>query len=245
MSSNFIVCPVKDGLRRDQKPWAIPEDAFETLTNAYQFRGRVLRRQGYSLLGRLSTDGGTTFLNLPVMGLRTQEEFVIATQNLIAFDTQNAYSYSGTVFTLLPSVMPVTWSGANYQLFYSINYSGAFWATNSKPGLNGYIVSVFAGQAGAEPYTVNITATGNTFQLGDIIYLLNVTGAAAANNLRQGTVTATGAHLLSPSQTVYAHKWKRDNWYCIVHNKNGYWTRWNSILWKSKQFRWGDRGFLG
>ncbi len=193
MSSNFIVGPIKDGLRKDQKPWAIPEDAFETLTNAYQFRGRILRRQGYSSLGRLSTDGGTTFPNLPVMGLRTQEEFVIATQNLIAFDTRNAYSYNGSVFTLLPSVMPVTWSGANYQLFYSINYSGAFWATNSKPGLNGYIVSLFAGQAGAGPYTVNITATGNTFQLGDIIYLLNITGAGAANNLRQGTVTATGA----------------------------------------------------
>src|SRR5277367_6441095 len=198
MSSNFIIGPIKDGLRKDQKPWAIPEDAFETLTNAYQFRGRILRRQGYSLLGRLSTDGGTTFLNLPVMGLRTQEEFAIATQNLIAFDTQKAYSYNGSVFTLLLSVMPVTWSGANYQLFYTINYSGAMWTTNSNPGLNGLIVTNFANQAlTGLAATVDVTVIGNSiapilnqYVIGDIVYFQNITGPGSANNLAFGTITA-------------------------------------------------------
>jgi len=186
-TSNFIIGPVKDGLRKDQKPWSTPEDSFDTLTNAYQFRGRVVKRSGYTLLGRLAN--GT-----PVMGLRTQENFGIDLQTLIAFDTTKAYMWNGTAFVLLPSVMPVTWSGTDSQFFYTVNYANAFWATNDKPGLNGYAVTLFGGAANPSPgvFTVNVTAAGNTFALGDVIYFLNVTGAAAANNLRQGVVTAIG-----------------------------------------------------
>lgn len=41
------------GQRTDLKPFMIPEKAFTTLTNAYIFRGRVRRKGGYGLLGRL------------------------------------------------------------------------------------------------------------------------------------------------------------------------------------------------
>lgn len=190
-NSNFLIGPVKDGIRRDVKPFAIPEDAFETLINAYQWRGRVVKRSGYRLLGNLAN--GT-----PVMGLRTQEEFLIGIQALIAFDTTSSYLYNGTAFVALPSVMPVTWSGTDYQFFYSTNYANAFWATNSKSGLNGYAVTAFAGEAGAGPYTVNVTAPGNTFMVGDQIYFLNITGPAAGNNLRMAIVTIAG----NPTFTV-------------------------------------------
>src|SRR5665213_2455312 len=53
MSSNFMIGPIGDGLRKDIKPFATPNDSFATLINAYQFRGRIVRRKGYIGLGRL------------------------------------------------------------------------------------------------------------------------------------------------------------------------------------------------
>jgi hypothetical protein len=189
-SQTFAIGPVKDGLRKDIKPYAIPEDAFETLTNAYQWRGRIVKRSGYTLLARLSTDGGTTFPGLPVMGLRTRTLFEIGQQQLIGFDTVNSYLFSGTVFSTLPSVMPTIWSGTDSQFFWTTNYAGAFWATNGKAGLHAYAISGFAG---ATATTVDVSTTlPNTLIVGDEVYLLNVTGTAFENNLRFGVVTVAG-----------------------------------------------------
>ena len=133
-TSNFLIGPVKDGLRKDIKPFAVPEDAFTALLNAYQFRGRIVKKPGYLLLGNLTN--GT-----PVMGLRTRELFALNQQQLIGFDTTTSYVYNGTTFITLPSTMPVTWSGTDYQFFWTTNYAGGFWATNSKSGLNGVNIS--------------------------------------------------------------------------------------------------------
>lgn len=184
-SQNFLIGPMKDGIRKDIKPFAIPEDSFDTLVNAYIFRGRIKRRLGYTKLGRLTN--GT-----PVMGLRTWENFGINVQTLVAFDTTDSYEWNGSSFIPLSSVMPVTWSGTDYQFFYTTNYANALWTTNSKSGLHGYAITEFTNQAGAGPWTVQVTSAGNTFQAGDQIYFLNVTGAGAANNLRSGVVTVSG-----------------------------------------------------
>ncbi len=197
---SFLIGPViKDGLRKDVKPHAIPEDAWKVLTNGFQYRGRVVRRYGYTSITpgqettRLSTDGGTTFLGLPVMGLKTQQLFQLGQSNLIGFDTVNAYSYNGTNFTTLASVMPVTWSGTNSQFFWTTNYAGAFWATNSKSGFHGWALNT-AGVAFTAASATNVTvdAPGNTVAIGDKIYFLNVTGIASANNLIFATVTVAG-----------------------------------------------------
>jgi hypothetical protein len=192
MNNQKWIGPIKDGVRKDVKPFAIPEDAFEDLTNAYQFRGRIVRRPGYTLLGRLAN-------NTSVMGLRTQELFVLNDQALIAFDTTNAYKYdTGTMaFISLPTVMPTVWNGTDSQFFWTINYAGAFWATNNNPGLNGFVLDptgTFTAQTGTGlTAKVNVllnSVPANNFQLGDQVYFLNVTGAAAANNLAYGVVSA-------------------------------------------------------
>ena len=188
-TSNFLIAPVNDGLRKDVKPFATPEDSFQMLLNAYQYRGRIRRRRGYRGLG----GSGQQLANkLPVMGLRTQELFALGLQALIAFDTTNAYLYNTTsqTFGFLPSTVPVTWNGTDYQFFYTINYAGAFWATNSNPGINGWVVQSFAGQAGTgTSATVRVTAAGNTAAVGDFVYFINITGPAALNNLIFAQVT--------------------------------------------------------
>jgi hypothetical protein len=47
----FLIANYSDGLRTDLKPWIIPDEAFEKLTNAYVFRGRVRKRWGSVYMG--------------------------------------------------------------------------------------------------------------------------------------------------------------------------------------------------
>lgn len=186
-TQSFIIGPIKHALRKDTKPWTSPNDSFETMVNAYQWRDRVVRRSGYTKLGRLAN--GT-----PVMGLRTYENFGVGLQTLVAFDTTDTYEWNGSAFVALPSTMPVTWSGTNYQFFNTINYANAFWATNSKPGLHGWAITNFTNQAGiGAAATVDVTAIGNTLAVNDFVYFLNVTGTPAANNLIYAEVIAAGA----------------------------------------------------
>lgn len=62
----FKIAPFSSGLVKDQEPWLIPEDAYQSLDDAYVWRGRVKKRFGYynlgfsPLNGRLRINIGTT-----------------------------------------------------------------------------------------------------------------------------------------------------------------------------------------
>lgn len=164
MTSTFLIGPWREGIRRDSKAWSQPKDSFETLTNAFQWRDRIRKRPGYTLLGNLAN--GT-----PVMGLRTQEGFAVDVQTLIAFDLTQAYSYNGSAFVALPSIMPVTWSGTNYQFYYSINYADAFWVTNSKAGLNGITITNAVPGGGMTTIT---TSAVHGYTTGQSVSIINI-----------------------------------------------------------------------
>ncbi len=53
MSEKIVVGPINGGLRNGVKPFVIDDDSFPVLINAYQWRGRIKRKRGTSLLGRL------------------------------------------------------------------------------------------------------------------------------------------------------------------------------------------------
>lgn len=165
MTSTFLIGPIKEGLRKDVKPFATPEDSFQDLTNAVQFRGRVIKRQGVKKLGRLPN--GTA-----VTGLRTKDGFNLGIQQLIAFDRTSANLWNGTSFVPLPSVMTTTWNGADWNLFYTVNYANAFWATNNIPGLNGVNIQSISN---ANPAVVT-TTTAHNFTSGQSVSIINVTG---------------------------------------------------------------------
>jgi hypothetical protein len=54
MGQKLVVGPLPRGLRNDVTPFNVDNDSFPVLINAYQWRGRVKRKRGTSLLGRLS-----------------------------------------------------------------------------------------------------------------------------------------------------------------------------------------------
>ena len=60
MGQKLVIGPVTKGLQTNVLPFNIDNDAFPTLINAYQWRGRVKRKRGTSLLGRLKRFLGTT-----------------------------------------------------------------------------------------------------------------------------------------------------------------------------------------
>jgi len=53
MGEKIVVGPINKGLRNDRTAFVIDNDSFPTLINAYQWRGRVKRKRGTTLLGRL------------------------------------------------------------------------------------------------------------------------------------------------------------------------------------------------
>lgn len=53
MAQKLVVGPFNKGLRNDVTPFNIDNESFPTLINAYQWRGRVKRKRGTSLLGIL------------------------------------------------------------------------------------------------------------------------------------------------------------------------------------------------
>ena len=55
----FLVAPIKDGLRTDLKPWMLPEGAFARLENAYMHEGVIRKRFGSSFTGSGWASGQT------------------------------------------------------------------------------------------------------------------------------------------------------------------------------------------
>jgi len=60
MAEKLSVGPINKGLKTNRSAFAIDNDSFPVLINAYQWRGRVKRKRGTSLLGQLSRFIGTT-----------------------------------------------------------------------------------------------------------------------------------------------------------------------------------------
>jgi len=56
----FLIAPFEDGTRKDVKPWLVPDQAFEELNNAYNFRGRIKKRIGSFNVGTSQTKAALT-----------------------------------------------------------------------------------------------------------------------------------------------------------------------------------------
>ena len=67
----FLIAPIKNGMRSDEKPWQIPEDSFERLENAYIYDGVINKRFGSSYTGSGAAEGFESMrsrLRVPLKG---------------------------------------------------------------------------------------------------------------------------------------------------------------------------------
>lgn len=147
--------------------------------------------------------------DLPVMGFEDFDIGLINQPIPVAFDTLYSYEFNqgpndfyDTTF-YKESGTPFTWSGANYQQFYSTNYlgtntisnsssdSGCLWVTNGKPGFHfQFIATITVGNP-----TIITTATAHGLITGDFVFFNEITGAdAGLLNNQSVAITKTGAN---------------------------------------------------
>lgn len=177
--------------------------------------------------------------DIPVMGLEDfliQSSTNSAPQNvfttdLIAFDTIYSYQFNqaslpnpGQFYNVnffknprnnagsprKAAAQPFAWSGEDYQQFWSTNYSGAFWATNGKPGMNyGKITAISRSAAAQITVTIQVGGAAYTSLVnGDLVWFNEVQGTTITNvNGFTGYVSsaagsATGVYVVTMSQDI-------------------------------------------
>ena len=108
MGQKFVIGPLTKGLRNDVTAFNIDDDSFPSLINAYQWRGRVKRKRGTSLLGRLqryfnsasSSYGSITAFNLVAGAGNLLTAFSLQTNgNIIPGSVHLTDATTGNVFT--------------------------------------------------------------------------------------------------------------------------------------------------
>jgi hypothetical protein len=102
----LYIKPPEVGLVQSRQEFVIPQDAYPTLQNAYVWRERIKRRQGYELLGRLQRQVTANFASVTLtvnfktqFSLETTASFVPGTFNITV--NGNVYteptSFNGTL----------------------------------------------------------------------------------------------------------------------------------------------------
>lgn len=148
---------------------------------------------------------------LPVMGL---EDYIVPTSQyplLIAFDTTYAYqiNQAGSMATFYDvsyykiTNSPVTWSGQDYQQFWSTNYEGAFWATNNKPGFH-FVNATYVSGSGTPNIVFNFKSLGVNYTSlvnGDRVWF-NEWSGSTINGLT-GEVTDDSAAAVGNYQVTF------------------------------------------
>jgi hypothetical protein len=170
----------------------------------------------------ISTVAFLYYPDLPVMGLEDWISAAEAFPGTIAFDTVYAYNiltlspyaiydvsfYKNPPTGTYPSyvhksvVTPTSWNGQDYQQFWTVNYQGAFWATNGinvpfstenigmqfKP-----IVSITV-TSGGPPAIASLQITGHGLVVGDFLFINEVTTTTGINWQTGYVITVTDAN---------------------------------------------------
>lgn len=126
--------------------------------------------------------------DLPVMGLRTFDTGTINLPRQVAFDTKYSYEilqpsniYHNVNFYKMTGT-PFEWNGAVSDQFWTINYTGAMWATNGNPGFHFKVITAITQAA-----TAQVTIAAHGLIAGDVVFFNEVVGMTQIN-LLTGTV---------------------------------------------------------
>lgn len=158
------------------------------------------------------------FPGRPVMGLRDYAYNSVPNvppvsalyPNLVAFDTKKAYEFNSTSFYNVSfykqTNTPVTWSGFDYQQFWTTNYEGAFWTTNNVPGLN-MKTGTYVSGSGTTAIVITLAGGSPTLINGDVLWF-NEWGSNTINgqtgtvtNISGGNITVTFTSSVTASAT--------------------------------------------
>jgi Ubiquitin-activating enzyme E1 FCCH domain len=172
MGEKLFVGPISKGLKSNLKPFAIDNDSFPVLENAYQWRGRVKRKRGTRFLTRL---------RIPV------PETSIGNSGASPWTINTIFS------TLVPAIVPPANSTiVPGSVVITIDSTPDVIFTDNGDGtLSGTKTGVITNADNANP--VEITSNGHTLSTGDTVTIEDVLGETELNG-NTYTITVTGVN---------------------------------------------------
>ena len=216
MGNKIVVGPFNRGLRNDITPFNIDNDAFPVLINAYQWRGRVKRKRGTSLLGRLKrffnsanpSYGSTTSFNLvagegnilTAFGLQTNGNIVPGSVTLTDSTTGNTYTDNslgvligvpGGTGTINYATGAITIAGGGADVINAVSFN--YYPDLPVMGLEDFIStsSQFPGTLGFDTkYSYNIT-TAFPYNIYDVSFYKNPISGTYPGYIEKTNITPT------------------------------------------------------
>lgn len=140
---NYLIAPLNSGIQNNIEPWLLPEDAFQFMTNAYTWRGRIKKRFGYSYLGDTDLDsrlrinlgvipgGGTLAGNVPGVTYEVGQLFSVGTDQL----TVNVAGAPATLLTTGTSTGTFNTTTGAYSITGTIGTAVYFYPATPVMGL--------------------------------------------------------------------------------------------------------------
>ena len=208
MGEKIVIGPINKGLRTDRTAFVIDNDSFPTLINAYQWRGRIKRKRGTALLGRLersftsinweSTNGsgaytGNLFSSIGLKGNITgatqanpchitSTKHNLSTGNTIYISGVNGMVQLNSANTYTVTVIDAnTFSIGVNSTLYGAYTSGGIWQLSNQ--LNPSIV----------PSSITITDGTNTITDNGMGVLTGTPAGSGTILYYSGAITITGA----------------------------------------------------
>ena len=179
MPETLVIGPVNKGLQTDRTPFVIDNDAFPILQNAYQWRGRVKKKRGTILLGRLQRTVTIT-PSSPIMTL------------------SGAGAGSGILFFTTLAITGVTKASSAVVIVdvdqLQVGQSVYFANISGMTQLNGNTYTITA--VGTATITINVDSTGfTTYVSGGTL--------SPSGNVVPGTISLTdGTNTYTDSSAV-------------------------------------------
>src|SRR5215469_16814075 len=130
----IFIGDMKVGMQRNIDSYLIPNDAFQTLENAYLWRGRIYKKGGCNLLGRLGVR--TDFLGTRTAGADTFNGFLssppIEPGSIVITDGVTTFTDNGTAgFVVTPVAgngtvnAPTNYATGAINITFNVGNNGA------------------------------------------------------------------------------------------------------------------------
>lgn len=220
MGEKIVIGPVSKGLRNDVRPFNVDNDSFPTLVNAYQWRGRIKRKRGTSLLGRLNralsdlslgtTDGSGDFTGNIFSPLGLKGNITNATQANPCQITSVGHNLKTGDQVLITQVQGMTQLNNNTYAITVVNADNftlnGIDSTGFTPYTSGGLWQNIA-QLGAAvvPSSITITDGTNTFTDNGSGILTGVPAGSGTINYSTGVITITGAAAGQPLIVTFTY----------------------------------------
>jgi len=247
MGEKLLIGPFNRGLRNDVTAFNIDNDSFPTLINAYQWRGRVKRKRGTSLLNRLRRFFDSTSVTYNPLGTTIILDGT-SSGNLITGFGLDTISPNASIAAGFVSINDTT-SG---NIFTDPNADGILAGAPAGTGTINYATGAFTLTAGAAPGDV-ITANFNYYPILPVMGLkdLNLDGTQFPGNIAFDTVYSYNmvnafpypiydvSFFKNPPTGTYVGYVAKTNWTPVTWNGEDYQQFWSTNY---QQAFWATNG---